>query len=217
MILKNILFLKKLIKWIKMDSLDLYLELRDKDLLINKPKYWWPNVGTEWCLVTTILTQNTKWQNVEKSMQTLGEVNLEKLIEIDEKYLAEIIAPSGFKNQKSKRLKLLAKNILDEFGDFENFKENVSREWLLAQKGIGQETADSILCYVCFREVMVVDKYTQKLLAGKGMEFFEYEDIQYFMQSGIESRFNEISKENENDLNLCYARFHGMIVEFMKA
>ena len=200
-----------------MDSMDLYLELRDKHLLKSSPQYWWPNVGTEWCLVTTILTQNTKWQNVEKSMQNLGEVNLEKLIEIDEKYLAEIIAPSGFKNQKSKRLKLLAKNILDEFGDFENFKENVSREWLLAQKGIGQETADSILCYVCFREVMVVDKYTQKLLASKGMEFFEYEDIQYFMQSGIESRFDEISKENENDLNLCYARFHGMIVEFMKA
>ena len=104
----------------------------------------------------------------------------------------------------------------DEFGDFENFKENVSREWLLAQNGIGQETADSILCYVCFREVMVVDKYTQKLLANKGMEFLEYEDIQYFLQTGIENRFNEISKENENDLNLCYARFHGMIVEFMK-
>ena len=200
-----------------MDSLDLYLELKDKNLLKNSPQYWWPNVGSEWCLVTTILTQNTKWQNVEKSMQNLGNVNLEKLIEIDEKYLAELIAPSGFKNQKAKRLKLLAKNILDEFGDFENFKENVSREWLLAQNGIGQETADSILCYVCFREVMVVDKYTQKLLANKGMEFLEYEDIQYFLQTGIENRFNEISKENENDLNLCYARFHGMIVEFMKA
>ena len=199
-----------------MDSMDLYLELKDKNLLVNKPKYWWPNVGTVWCLVTTILTQNTKWENVEKSMQNLGNVSLEKLIDIDEKYLAELIAPSGFKNQKAKRLKLLAKNILDEFGDFESFKENVSREWLLSQKGIGQETADSILCYVCFREVMVVDKYTQKLLASKGMEFFEYEDIQYFLQSGIESRFDEISKENENDLNLCFAKFHGIIVEFSK-
>jgi hypothetical protein len=25
-----------------------------------------------------------------------------------------------------------------------------------------------------------------------------------------------ISKENENNLNLCYARYHGMIVEEMK-
>ena len=198
------------------DAVDLYLELRDKNLLQNSPKYWWPNVGSEWCLVSAILTQNTKWENVEKSMQNLGEISLEKLIEIDEKYLSELIAPSGFKNQKAKRLKLLANNIIEEFGDFENFKENVYREWLLAQKGIGPETADSILCYVCFREVMVVDKYTQKLLANKGVEFFEYDDIQYFLQSGIENRFDEISEENENDLNLCYARFHGMIVEFMK-
>jgi len=198
------------------DAVDLYLELRNKDLLKNKPKYWWPNAGSEWCLISTILTQNTKWTNVEKSMANLGEISLDKLIEIDELYLADLIAPSGFKNQKSKRLKLLANNIISDFGNFENFKENVTRQWLLNQKGIGAESADSILCYVCFREVMVVDKYTQRLLSKKGVEFFEYDDIQYFLQSGIESRFDEISKENENDLNLCYARFHGMIVEFSK-
>jgi endonuclease-3 related protein len=198
------------------DAVDLYLELKDKNLLQNSPKYWWPNVGTEWCLVSAILTQNTKWENVEKSMRNLGDISLEKLIEIDEKYLSECIAPSGFKNQKAKRLKLLANNIINEFGDFENFKENVYREWLLSQKGIGPESADAILCYVCFREVMVVDKYTQKLLASRGVEFFEYDDIQYFLQNGIESRFDEISEENENNLNLCYAHFHGMIVEYMK-
>jgi len=198
-----------------MKSIDLYLELSKKDLLKNSPKYWWPNAGSEWCLISTILTQNTKWQNVEKSMQNLKDISLEKLIDIDEVYLSQLIAPSGFKNQKAKRLKLLAKNILDEFGDFESFRENVDREWLLAQKGIGFETADSILCYVCFREVMVVDKYTQKLLAKKGLEFYEYEDIQCFLQ-GIEEDFDMISKENENNLNLCYARYHGMIVEEMK-
>ncbi len=199
-----------------MTALDLYLFLKDKNLLKNAPKYWWPNAGTEWGLISAILTQNTKWQNVEKSMNNLDDVSLEYLIQIDERVLAQKIAPSGFKNQKAKRLKLLAKNIMDEFGDFENFPENVTREWLLNQKGIGQETADAILCYVCFREVMVVDKYTQKLLAKNGLEFYEYEDIQYFLQSGIEDNFDKIAKENENNLNLCYARFHGMIVEEMK-
>jgi len=199
-----------------MSGFELYIKLREKNLLSNKPKYWWPNVGSIWCLVTTILTQNTKWGNVEKSMQNLGEVSLEKLIEIDENYLSSLIAPSGFKNQKAKRLKLLAKNIIDEFGDFETFKENVSREWLLVQKGIGPETADSILCYVCFREVMVVDKYTQKLLSKNGLEFFEYDDIKFYLENEIIDNWDSISIENENDLNLCFARFHGMIVEFMK-
>ena len=199
-----------------MNAIELYLFLKDKNLLSNSPKYWWPNAGSVWCLVSAILTQNTKWQNVEKSMQNLGEISLEKLNEIDESYLASLIAPSGFKNQKAKRLKLLAKNILEEFYTFENFQENVSREWLLNQKGIGFETADAILCYVCFREVMVVDKYTQRLLAKKGMEFFEYEDIQNYLQQGIIENFDLIANENENNLNLCFARFHGMIVEYMK-
>jgi len=199
-----------------MSVLDLYIFLKEKKLLINSPKYWWPNVGSEWALISAILTQNTKWQNVEKSMNNLDEVSLEYLTQIDERVLAEKIAPSGFKNQKAKRLKLLAKNILEEFGNFETFQEQVQREWLLNQKGIGQETADAILCYVCFREVMVVDKYTQKLLSNKGIEFYEYEDIQCFLQSGLEENFDKIAEENENNLNLCYARFHGMIVEYMK-
>jgi endonuclease-3 related protein len=199
-----------------MSGFELYCYLRDKNLLKNSPKYWWPNVGSEWCLVTTILTQNTKWQNVEKSMNNLGEINLDKLMKMDTLYLSELIAPSGFKNQKATRLKLLANNIIEEFGDFENFKENVSREWLLNQKGIGLESADAILCYVCFREVMVVDKYTQKLLAKNGYEFFEYEDIQSYLENEILDNWDKISHENENNLNLCFARFHGMIVEYMK-
>ena len=117
---------------------------------------------------------------------------------------------------QDKTLPILAKNISEEFYTFKNFQENVSREWLLDQKGIGFETADAILCYVCFREVMVVDKYTQRLLAKKGMEFFEYEDIQNYLQQGIIENFNLIANENENNLNLCFARFHGMIVEYMK-
>ena len=198
------------------NSFDLYKFLDSKNLLVNSAKYWWPNVGTEWCLVSAILTQNTKWQNVEKSMRNLGEISLEKLIEIDENYLSFLITPSGFKNQKAKRLKLLAYNILNDFGNFDIFQKEVTREWLLSQKGIGYETADTILCYVCFREVMVVDKYTQRLLLKKGFEFFEYEDIQYFLQNGIEDNFEKIEKENESNLNLCFARFHGMIVEYSK-
>jgi endonuclease-3 related protein len=198
------------------NSFELYRFLDSKNLLENSPKYWWPNVGTEWCLVSAILTQNTRWKNVEKSMLNLGEISLQKLMEIDENYLSLLITPSGFKNQKAKRLKLLAKNILEEFGNFKSFKEEVNREWLLSQKGVGYETADSILCYVCFKEIMVVDRYTQKLLTQKGIEFFEYEDIQYFLESGIEENFDKIEKENDGDINLCFARFHGMIVEYFR-
>jgi len=202
------------------NSYELLIELRKKNLLKNKPKYWWPNVDSFEVVVGAILTQNTKWQNVEKALNKWkmenGVWKVEDVASLDFIYLAEIIKPAGFYNQKAKRLIALSKNILRDFGDFENFKENVSREWLLAQKGVGFETADSILCYACLREIMVVDSYTKRLLKKNGYEFESYDELREWCQRGVEENWNKVAKMYENNLNLCYARFHGKIVEFMK-
>jgi len=202
------------------NSYELLIELRKKNLLKNKPKYWWPNVDSFEVVVGTILTQNTKWQNVEKALNKWkmenGVWKVEDVASLNFIYLAEVIKPAGFYNQKAKRLIDLSKNILRDFGDFENFKENVSREWLLAQKGVGFETADSILCYACLREVMVVDSYTKRLLKKNGYEFESYDELREWCQRGVEENWNKVAKMYENNLNLCYARFHGKIVEFMK-
>jgi endonuclease-3 related protein len=201
-------------------SYELLMELRKKDLLKNKPKYWWPNVGTFEVVVGAILTQNTKWENVEKALNQLKVKNeklkVEEIATYDYTYLAELIKPAGFYNQKAKRLIALSRNILRDFGDFENFKENVSRQWLLNQKGIGFETADSILCYACFKETMVMDAYTKRLVKKNGFEFESYDDMKEWFERGIEENWDKVAEFYENDLNLCFARFHGKIVEFMK-
>ena len=202
------------------NSYELLKELRLKNLLKNKPKYWWPNAGTFEVVVGAVLTQNTKWENVEKVLNKWkmknGEWKIEDIATFDWMYLSEIIKPAGFYNQKAKRLIALSRNILRDFGDFETFKEEVSREWLLAQKGIGFETADSILCYACRREIMVVDSYTKRLLKRKGYEFESYDEMREWCERGIEENWDKLSEIYENDLNLCFARFHGKIVEFMK-
>jgi len=206
------------------NSYELLMELRKKDLLKNRPKYWWPNAGSFEVVVGAILTQNTKWENVEKALNKWKMENrgykkewiVEEVASFDPSYLAEIIKPVGFYNQKAKRLIALSRNILRDFGSFEEFKENVSREWLLAQKGIGFETADSILCYACFRETMVMDAYTKRLVKKKGFEFDSYDEMKEWFERGIEENWDKIAQFYENDLNLCYARFHGKIVEFMK-
>ena len=76
----------------------------------------------------------------------------------------------------------------------------------MAQRGIGSESADAILCYGCRQEVMVVDKYTQQLLQALGREFDDYEEIQLWCEDGFKS----------DDLHHDLALFHGMIVEYMK-
>jgi len=202
------------------NSYELLMELREKNLLKNKPKYWWPNAGSFEVVIGAVLTQNTKWENVEKALNQLrienGELRIEYIASYDISYLAQIIKPAGFYNQKAKRLIALSRNILRDFGSFEEFRENVSREWLLAQKGIGFETADSILCYACFRETMVMDAYTKRLVKKRGFEFESYDEMKEWFERGIEENWDKIAKFYENDLNLCYARFHGKIVEFMK-
>jgi len=204
------------------NSYDLLEFLKKQNLLENHPEFWWPSASDFEILIGAILTQNTKWTNVEISLKNLKNLNinsLESLRDIDTEVLILAITPSGFKNQKAVRLKLLAKNIIDEYTDFENFCEETNREWLLEQKGIGQETADAILCYACHQEFMVVDKYTQRLVKHFGFEFESYEDLQSWCEYGINENFDKISKLYgfEISLNKLYCRFHGKIIEFMKS
>ncbi len=193
------------------DSLELYHKLDSLNLLAGLPQYWWDGYGSSDIIIGTILTQNASWERVLESIDNLKKHNLlelENLAECDRELLMELIRPSGLYKAKSNYLINLAKNIISEFGDFEYFKSSVTREWLLSQKGIGLESADSILCYGCGRAVMVVDSYSAKLLNAIGYEFENYDDLQHFFHSSMDGAFE--------DMALVYARYHGMIVEFMK-
>jgi endonuclease-3 related protein len=198
------------------NSYELFLDLESKSLLDNSPKFWWPNAGSLEVVIGAILTQNTKWKNVEIALENLRPISIESILESSLEELSLKIRSVGFYNQKSKRIKKLFKNIKEEFNDFHNFFEYVDREWLLSQTGIGEESADAILCYGCFKEVFVVDSYTNKLLKSYGYEFETYQDIQEWCERGIIENWNKLSRKYDENLNLCFSRFHGMIVEFMK-
>jgi len=183
----------------------------------SRDSWWWPNSGSFEVVVGAILTQNTTWSNVEKALDKLKSTDaleLEKLANIDTPLLQELIRPSGFYKQKAKYLKLLSQNILNDFGDFEFFKSEVTRDWLLAQKGIGQESADAILNYACYKEAFVVDSYTNRLLNAFGYEFNSYLELQEWITDSFYSGYIEVFP-NLSRAN-AYARAHGMVVEYCK-
>ena len=200
-------------------SFELFSELYTPSLTERDP-YWWPNSGSFEVIVGVVLTQQTKWENVEKSINTLKKFNLlslDKIAGLDIGTLAEAIRPSGFYNQKSQRLKNICKTIYEEYGDFDSFASSADREWLLAQKGIGLESADSILLYACRREIMVVDTYTARLLASKcGMEAMEYEEIRDWLESGIYANEAKACSLVDGDIVKVFSLFHGAIVEYSK-
>lgn len=205
-----------------MNSFDLLVALKNQGYLkTTRDPLWWPRSGTFWVVVGSILTQQTKWEKVEKSMENLehlGIDSLEKLSHLDIEHLSTAIQPSGFYNTKAKNISFLSHAILKEFGSFELFCENVDREWLLVQKGIGEESADSILCYACKQEAMVVDAYTARLLAGFGYSFESYGALQEWMLEGLLVNVSKINQLYGKEIMLSelYARFHGKIVEFCK-
>ncbi|MHC1625321.1 MAG: endonuclease [Methermicoccaceae archaeon] len=133
------------------------------------PQEWWPADGPFEVMVGAVLTQQTKWQNVEKAISNLKERNLlspEEIVAVDENELAECIRPTGFYRQKAARLKDFAR-FLCEVGFDALEKENTLslRNMLLDVKGVGPETADSILLYGLERPVFVIDAYTKRMLS----------------------------------------------------
>ena len=153
-------------------------------------------------LISVILTQNTSWNNVLKALDNVRIAkiqSLEALNALETQQIATLIKPSGFYNQKAKRLKGFVGALLGEFGDMSEFKARVSRQWLLNIKGLGFESADSILNYLCQREILVVDSYTNRLAIALGYEFESYDELREFFQSGIESE--------QKAINACLGEF----------
>lgn len=195
------------------DSLTLYRALERENLLEEKPPFWWPGYGTYEVVLGAVLTQNANWNRVELSLQNLKVHDLctpAALREVNIEKLQEYIRPSGLFRNKAKVLKTLSALLIDEFGDFESFTNTVERAWLLEQKGVGKETADSILCYACKRPVMVVDAYSFRLLSAQGIEMEVYDELQAWFMQGFEKQFSP------TELPCIYAHYHGMIVEYVK-
>jgi endonuclease-3 related protein len=167
------------------------------------PQHWWPGQSVLEIIVGAVLTQNTNWTNVEKAISNLkvaGSLSLEKLYGMDNSELAKLIRPAGYYNLKAKRLKNLINVLVDEFNgrlcEMASLDTESLRERLLSIKGIGPETADSILLYAFEKPVFVVDAYTARVTIRHGLiePAIDYESLQDLFQSNLPQEvqlFNE--------------------------
>lgn len=134
--------------------------------------HWWPGETPFEVCVGAILTQNTNWGNVEKSIANLKREKVlspEKLHKLTLTELARLIHPSGYFNVKAVRLHAFLKVLVEDCGgDLRRlFSGTVpeARARLLAIKGIGPETADSMLLYAGSRSSFVIDAYTRRIFS----------------------------------------------------
>ena len=178
------------------------------------PRHWWPGDTKIEIILGAILTQNTAWANVEKAIKNIKRakvLSVSRLSGVSEKKLARLIRPSGYYNIKANRIKNFLRFLntrysgsIDKMFGSRLYK---LREALLAVKGIGQETADSILLYAGNKPVFVVDAYTKRVFSRHGFinEDADYEEAQSLFMDNLgkdKGLFNE---------------FHALIVELGKS
>lgn len=152
--------------------------------------------------VGSILTQNTTWRQASRALIRLGKIgalNPYRIIRMDPPRLVELIKCAGFPNQKAYYLKEISKF-------FTNLEDIPTREELLSIKGVGNETADTILLYAYKMPEFIVDTYTrrifQKLKLIEGDE--DYMEIKGLFEDNLASDYR------------IFQEYHALLVEHGK-
>ncbi len=158
------------------------------------PQRWWPADTPFEVVVGAILTQNTNWTNVERSidnMKARDALSTEALHRLSIHELATLIRPAGYFNIKAKRLKAFLNHLFDLYGgDLEKmFRKRTHhlREELLSINGVGEETADSMILYAAEKPLFVVDAYTKRILSRHGLadEDATYREVQSLFMDNL--------------------------------
>jgi endonuclease-3 related protein len=145
------------------------------------PQHWWPAEDPFEVIVGALLMQQTAWRNVAEAIRNLKDAGL-----LDIQALASATVPTirkhvriaGLYRTKPRRLRAFCRHLLERAdGDLPRYFDrptDVVRADLLAQEGIGPETADSILLYAGGHPLFLVDAYTIRI--GRRIGFFDTDD-----------------------------------------
>jgi endonuclease III related protein len=172
---------------------------------------WWPARTRFEMIVGAILTQNVSWKNAKNGIQNLKKDRLlhpSAILAANDKIIADKIKSTRFYNQKTIKLKTFCKYLTDNYNNSLNalFLKNKSvedlRKELLSIKGIGKETADSIILYAGKKLSFVSDAYTKRLLDRYGLldGFKTYDEIRNFFMINLPKNF------------YIYNEYHALIV-----
>ena len=175
----------------------------DALLATHGPQHWWPGRTRFEIVVGAILTQNTSWSNVERAIGNLRAARMlspQAIRGVRSARLEQFLRPSGYFRQKTKTLKSFVNFLYASYaGSLSRLfavRTDIVRAQLLALRGIGPETADSILLYAGKHAVFVVDAYTRRILErhGHAHRNLAYDKIRTMFESALPAEhqlFNE--------------------------
>src|SRR3989337_3571289 len=108
-------------------------------------------------LIGTVLSHRTKddvsWPAYERLLKTAN--TPEKMAKLSVSQIAKVIRPTGFYNQKAKRIKKICKILLEKYMG----KVPRTREEMMNLPGVGGKTADIVLSFSFGKPVIAVDTH----------------------------------------------------------
>jgi endonuclease-3 len=151
-------------------------------------------------LIITILSQRTRDENTRKAAENLfSKVSKpEEILLLSDKELQKLIKPSGMYKQKAKNIKKLCKILVEELKG----KIPRKREDLLKLPGVGNKTADVVLCYGYGIPTIPIDTHCNKVPKRLGLvpQKAKYEEIRNTLE--------KLTPEKDRYLvNLGFVRF----------
>ncbi len=206
------------------------------------PQHWWPAETPFEVVVGAILTQNTSWTNVERALASLrvaGKLSVAGIRELPQPKLEQLIRSSGYFRQKAQRLKNFVAFLDANYdGSLEQMLATPTeslRVALLALKGVGPETADSILLYGGGHAIFVVDAYTRRILQRHQTipANAKYDDIRLLVERALRAEKtlsplpadlqvssrpkahspSRMSRAERSLLSQVYNEMHGLLVQ----
>jgi endonuclease-3 related protein len=163
--------------------------------------------------VGALLMQQTAWRNVAVAIRNLkdsGLLEVHALASASVPTIRKCVRIAGLYRSKPRRLRDFCRHLLDRSdGDLARYFDRptkVVRADLLAQEGVGPETADSILLYAGGHPVFLVDAYTLRI--GQRIGLFDTDGYDA-VQTHFEDRV-------PRDL-ATYREYHALLVAHAKA
>lgn len=178
------------------------------------PRHWWPGDTPFEVMIGAILTQNTNWKNAQRAIALLKGARTftpQGLLDLHPATLASLIRPAGYFRVKASRLRHFLRYFVGIYSGCAKKMAGrpieILRNELLAVKGIGPETADSILLYALEKPIFVIDAYTKRILLRHALcaEDDDYQTLQEFFMDRLPA-----------DVSL-YNEYHALIVETGKS
>ncbi|MEM1626358.1 MAG: endonuclease III domain-containing protein [Sulfolobaceae archaeon] len=128
---------------------------------------WWDGLDSaEKIVISAILVQQTRWEVAKSATEKIFKIvkNIQELKNIDEMTLLEAIRGVSFPKRKIYTIKEFS-NLVSIYNSLDKLLTISNRNTLLGIKGIGEETADSILLFAGNQKVFPISNYLKRIFS----------------------------------------------------